>query len=67
MTINKFQRLLELLVEEGIVAPGGFHAPEGPADTGVALCGPHDLDYVARVLGGRLSAQEIRRIGLPSG
>ena len=64
MTINKFQRLSELLVEEGIVAPDGFHAPEGPADAAL-LSGPHDADYVARVLEGRLSAQEIRRIGLP--
>lgn len=64
MTINKFHRLAELLVEEGIALPGGFHAPEGPADAAL-LSGPHDTDYVTRVLEGRLSAQEVRRIGLP--
>jgi acetoin utilization deacetylase AcuC-like enzyme len=64
MTINKFHRLAALLIEEGIAAPGGFHAPEAPADPAL-LSGPHDPDYVARALEGRLSAQEIRRIGLP--
>ena len=64
MTINKFHRLAGMLVEEGIVPPGGFHAPDSPAEPAL-LAGPHDPDYVARVLEGRLSAQEVRRIGLP--
>ncbi len=64
MTINKFHRLAELLIDEGLAAPNGFHAPERPADPAL-LSGSHDADYVARVLEGRLSAQEARRIGLP--
>lgn len=59
----KFARLAELLVEEGIVPPSGFHEPDliRSAD----LVRAHDPTYVAAVLSQRVSPAEERRIGLP--
>ena len=61
--MNKFQRLAEVLVEEGLVSPGGFHEPK-PADFAM-LTGPHDAEYVCAVLDRSLDAAAVRRIGLP--
>lgn len=61
--MTKYQRLAEVLVEEGLVGPGGFHEPE-PASRAL-LAAAHDPAYVDAVLDQTLSAAEVRRIGLP--
>ncbi len=61
--MDKFSRLAAVLVEEGIVAPGGFHQPE-PADFDL-LCGAHDGEYVRAVLAADVTREQERRIGLP--
>jgi acetoin utilization deacetylase AcuC-like enzyme len=61
--MNKFQRLAEVLVEEGLVAPGGFCEPE-PASFEL-LSGAHDPGYVQAVFDRTLSPAEVRRVGLP--
>jgi len=63
LVINKFHRLAELLVAEGLAPEGVFHTPE-PA-TEALLSGPHDAEYVRAVLDGVLSRERQRRIGLP--
>ena len=61
--MNKYQRLAEVLVEQGLVAPGGFHEPE-PASLEL-IAGAHDEAYAQAVFDGTLGAAEQRRIGLP--
>jgi acetoin utilization deacetylase AcuC-like enzyme len=63
LTINKFQRLAQILTAEGIVGPNGFHIPE-PADEAL-LSAVHDADYVRQVLDLALPRDMQRRIGLP--
>lgn len=61
--MGKFRRLAEVLVEEGIVRPGGFHEPDpAPADW-LALA--HDRAYVEDVLAGTVPERVAREIGFP--
>ena len=59
--VNKAARLAEVLVEEGLVAEGGFLEPE-PADF-AQLAAAHDPAYVSQVLDGALPPEAERRIG----
>lgn len=59
----KFGRLRDVLVEEGLVAADGFWVPEPVPEAW--LCLAHSSAYVDAVIGGTLSRDEIRRIGLP--
>lgn len=57
----KFKRLAEVLVEEGLAAPGGYHTPEpAPADW-VALA--HDRGYVEGVFAADVAKAVAREIG----
>ncbi len=59
----KYRLLRERIVAEGIIAPGDLLLP--PAATDEQILRAHDVDYLERVVGGDLSAAEIRRIGFP--
>lgn len=61
--MNKYQRLAEVLVEEGLVGPGGFHEPEVGGFELIA--GAHSPAYVRAVFDQTLGPAESRRIGLP--
>ncbi|HET7775850.1 MAG TPA: histone deacetylase [Azospira sp.] len=60
--MEKYARLRQLLQEDGFPA-GDFLLPE--AATREELCRAHAPAYVDRVLGGQLTAAEIRHIGFP--
>ncbi|PTW62120.1 acetoin utilization deacetylase AcuC-like enzyme [Breoghania corrubedonensis] len=61
--IAKFRRVAELLVEEGLAAPGTFHMPvAAPADW-IALA--HARTYVDQVFNGQVPAAIAREIGFP--
>ncbi len=60
--MQKFARLAEVLVEEGL-APGGFHQPE-PARFEV-VAEAHDPAYVRAIFDCAVSREAERRIGLP--
>ncbi|MFC2029702.1 histone deacetylase [Chloroflexota bacterium] len=59
----KFPLLRQAVVEAGLVAPEDLRVPE-PA-TVEQILRAHDADYLRRLVAGQLSAQEVRRIGLP--
>ena len=59
----KYSRLRELVLAEGIIAPGDLRVPEAAAREQLELV--HDARYVAAVLDGTLEAREQRRIGFP--
>ena len=61
--MQKYAALRRRIVQERLVPPGDLRVgpPAGDAD----LLRAHSADYVARVTGGTLSRQEIRRIGFP--
>ena len=59
----KYARLRERVAAAGLVAPTELQIP--PAATRDELALAHDLDYVDRVIEGRLDAREIREIGFP--
>lgn len=61
--MGKFRRLAEVLVEDGIVSPGSFHAPEPAAREALVLA--HDAAYVDAVIEGRVPAAVAREIGFP--
>ena len=56
----KYRALRELLLAEGVVAVSP--SEEAPADW---LFAAHSEAYVARCLNGELSAEEVRRLGMP--
>ena len=60
--MEKYAALRREILARG-VAPDDLHLPEAASIE--ELSRAHDPDYVARVLGGRLTAEEIRRIGFP--
>jgi acetoin utilization deacetylase AcuC-like enzyme len=63
--MSKYGYLREALVARRLMpATGGFLSP-APARA-AAVAAVHAADYVARVAGARLTAEEARRIGLPS-
>ncbi|WP_017325558.1 histone deacetylase [Synechococcus sp. PCC 7336] len=59
----KFQRLFEMLQQEGIARQGYCFEPEMPSRECLQLV--HDPDYVAAYCDGRLDDKAMRRIGLP--
>ena len=61
--MNKFQRVAEVLQEDGIVAPGGFHQPVPAPANWVELV--HDRAYVDQVFAARVPRRIAREIGLP--
>ena len=61
--MGKFRRLAEILIEDGLVAPGGFFEP-APAPAGwIALA--HDRAYVDQVFAGAVPNRIVREIGFP--
>ncbi len=61
--MDKYRRLREAVAAEGLVAEERLAVP--PAATDEELLRVHTADYLARVVEGRLSEQEQRRIGFP--
>lgn len=61
--VRKYGLLRQTLIDEGVVRPDELLL--APAVTDEQLLLVHDGDYVRRVVEGRLSDKEIRRIGLP--
>jgi len=61
--IAKYERLREQVLINGIVAPGALREPERA--TREALLLVHTTDYVDRIFEGRLSPDELRRLGFP--
>lgn len=61
--MSKYGCLRQVLEDRGLMRPGGWLAP-APASV-ATLTLAHGLDYVERALDLRLTAEEVRRIGLP--
>lgn len=61
--MRKFGRLMQLLLEDGVVIPGAVHAPEPAPRRWLELA--HDPSYVDAVLTQNLAPAAARRIGLP--
>jgi acetoin utilization deacetylase AcuC-like enzyme len=61
--IAKYERLREQVLINGIVAPGALREPERATRDALLLV--HTTDYVDRFLEGRLSPDELRRLGFP--
>ncbi len=59
--VGKFQRLADILLEEGLPGAGGFHIPDPVEPHMVALA--HDRTYVDQVLSGQLPDKIEREIG----
>jgi len=61
--MSKYGYLREALVSRGLLSAGAYPAPAPATAAQVSLA--HDGGYVERVFSQSLSAQELRRIGLP--
>ena len=61
--MSKYTLLREAVESAGLVAPGDLLVPEPATDEQIQRA--HDAVYLEKVKGGRLTAKEIRRIGLP--
>ena len=61
--MNKFRRLAEVLVEEGIVAPGSYRQPAPAPAEWVALA--HERAYVDQVFAAAVPPGIAREVGLP--
>ncbi|SOC10451.1 histone deacetylase family protein [Stappia indica] len=61
--MNKFRRVADVLVEDGLVAEGGFHRPAPAPAEWIALA--HDRAYVDQVFAADVPAPIAREIGLP--
>lgn len=61
--IDKYSRLRQAILEEGILTSQDLHIPE-PA-THDQISSIHQVDYIERVFTGTLSPKEIQRIGFP--
>lgn len=61
--MGKFGRLAEVLVADGIVAPGHFFQPALAPTSWLGLA--HDAAYVDQVVHGEVPARVAREIGLP--
>jgi len=61
--MQKFCRLHDLLLSDGVVRPQQFHAPDLPPLDWIELV--HTPDYLHDYCEGRLDAKTQRRIGLP--
>jgi len=56
-------RLLRQAVESQLVPPGVMEVPDAATDAQLRLA--HTSDYLTRLVGGRLTEKEVRRLGLP--
>lgn len=61
--IRKFEMVRDRLLKEGTLSPSDIVEPEPAPIEDVLLV--HTEDYVTRLRAGRLTAREIRRLGLP--
>lgn len=61
--MRKYSRLRERIIDEQVLAPGDLHIPPAATDDDILRC--HTAEYLTRVKSGRLTPQEIRRIGFP--
>jgi acetoin utilization deacetylase AcuC-like enzyme len=61
--MSKYALLREAVEASGLVAPGDLLVPEPATDEQIQRA--HDAVYLEKVKGGRLTAKEMRRIGLP--
>ena len=61
--ISKYTLLRKRLINSRLFKPQGFYIPH--AATATEITRAHDPDYLHRVKNGKLTAREIRRIGLP--
>lgn len=61
--MNKFRRVAEVLVEDGLVSADGFHRPAPAPAEWIALA--HDRAYVDQVFAADVPAPIAREIGLP--
>lgn len=61
--IRKFELVRDKLLQEGTLLPGELVEPEPASIDDVRLV--HAEDYVTRLVGGKLTAREIRKLGLP--
>ena len=61
--MSKYGYVRAALVSRGLLTPGGYLAPAKATRGQIELA--HQPNYVDRVFSGTLSAEEIRRIGLP--
>lgn len=61
--MSKYRRLREFVAKKGIAKSGELQVPEAATDAELLRC--HDSDYLSRVVDGRLSDAEIKRIGFP--
>jgi acetoin utilization deacetylase AcuC-like enzyme len=61
--MTKYALLLEAVEASGLLAPGDLIVPEPATDAQIERA--HDALYLEKVRDGRLTAKEIRRIGLP--
>ena len=61
--MQKYALLRQAVVASGLVAPEEMLVPDAATDEQILRA--HDAGYLERVKGGRLTRQEIRRIGFP--
>ena len=61
--MGKFGRLADLLLQDGLVAPGAFHEPAAAPAEWIALA--HDRTYVDQVLSAQVPVKIAREIGFP--
>jgi acetoin utilization deacetylase AcuC-like enzyme len=61
--MQKFRRLYETLLEDGVASPEQFYTPEHPLPAWIELV--HTPDYVQAYCQGTLDVKAQRRIGLP--
>jgi acetoin utilization deacetylase AcuC-like enzyme len=59
----KYSMLRERVVASGVCEPGEMRVPRPVSDA--EILGSHDEGYLRRVVSGRLTAKEMRRIGFP--
>jgi len=61
--MSKYRLLRERVTASGLLAPGELVEP--PAATDEQLCRAHDADYVAEMTAGRVTREQMVRIGFP--
>jgi acetoin utilization deacetylase AcuC-like enzyme len=61
--IKKFELVRDTLLSEGTISPDEIFEPEPARVEDVLLV--HTEDYISRLIDGRLTAKEIRKLGLP--
>ncbi len=59
----KYRRLREGVIAEALIQPDDLRIPDAATDAQILRC--HDREYLEKVKSGRLTRQEIRRIGFP--